>query len=153
MDSFISDYIERFRYLCVETHSVLDRLPDEALDWTPTDTMNSATVLITHMMGATRYWIGDVAYGEQSVRIRDNEFKAKGVGGEHLRESISACIAFIEQKLTTLTVADLAEERHADRLGRSFTIGWCLLHALEHTAIHVGHLHQLVELYEAGTST
>lgn len=148
MDSFVSDYGERFRYLHTEVLSVLDRFPDEGLDWKFAETSNSAAVIVTHMLGAARYWIGDVACGEKSVRVRDSEFTVKNVSGEDLKRAVRECVEYIEDKLSTLSVAEMAQDRHSDSFGRTFTVGWCLLHTLEHSAIHLGHLHLLIELYE-----
>ena len=36
--------------------------------------MNSMNVLVVHLIGAERYWIGDVIAGEPSGRDRESEF-------------------------------------------------------------------------------
>ena len=37
----------------------------------------------------------------------------------------------------------------ADRLdAREFTVAWCLLHALEHSAVHLGHMQIVRQLWE-----
>jgi hypothetical protein len=47
-----------------------------------------------------------------------------------------------------MTLDDLGELRTGSRDSRTYSVAWALLHALEHTAIHLGHAHigrQLVD--------
>ena len=53
-----------------EVTKALDDVPAEALDWMPGPEMNSLSILIVHLMGAERYWIGDVVKGDPSFRDR-----------------------------------------------------------------------------------
>ena len=50
--------------------------------------------------------------------------------------------------LDGLSLEELEELRISPRDGRQFTVGWSLAHALEHTAIHVGHAQITRQLWE-----
>jgi len=50
--------------------------------------------------------------------------------------------------LESLTLADLEQERVSPRDGRTFTVGWALSHALEHTALHTGHIQLTRQMWD-----
>ena len=56
----------------------LEGMTVEGLDWTPGRDMNSLCVLVVHVVGSARYWVGDVAASIDSKRNRDAEFTASG---------------------------------------------------------------------------
>ena len=134
---------ERFLFLHDEIRRELDRLPDEAFDWSPAEDMNSIAVLITHLAGAERYWVGDVAAGVLSERVRSAEFQVTNLTNADLKARLAASMAFIQQTLPTFSVDDLDQLRTPQKYEQPFTVSWCLLHALEHTATHVGHIQMM----------
>ena len=144
MHPFFEDYLQRLRDLHIDALNALDGLSPEALDWTPldqpTDDMNSINVLVTHFCGAERYWIGDIALGEPSDRVRAAEFQASNLDAKTLAERIETATDYAEYALAKLSQDDLPVERTRLRDGRLVSMGWALLHALEHTAVHVGHI-------------
>ena len=143
MHPYFLDYLERLAELHQDILNAIDGLPSEALDWTPiqktTGDMNTINVLVTHLCGAERYWIGEVACGEDSGRVRSEEFQVSGLDSAILAEKIKSATQYAQSALEKLDIEDLAKESNS-RDGRSSTIGWALLHALEHTAIHLGHI-------------
>lgn len=149
MYRFFADYEELFLEAFKSLHTTLDALPEEALDWSPGEGMNSTAVLITHVAGSARYWVGDMAKGDSSDRVRQTEFEAGGVTTAVLKQRLDDCQAYIQGALATFELADLEKERSAPGRDRTFSVGWCLLHALEHTTEHVGHLQMLGQLWEA----
>lgn len=151
MHPFFDDYEELIAEAFAQLHQVVDALPDEALDWVPQEGMNSTAVLITHTTGAARYWIGDVAAADPVGRVRQTEFEASNVTGDELKQRLDDCLAYIRQTLPIFTLEMLSEERRSPGHDRTFTVGWCLLHTLEHTTEHVGHLQILCQLWEAKT--
>ncbi len=70
MEQLFSDMQERFETLYKAIETAVADLPAEALDWKPATDMNSVAVLLTHTAGALRYWVGDVAGGKPSGRVR-----------------------------------------------------------------------------------
>lgn len=139
MHPFYVDLLERFEAMHRDLLAALEGLPPEALDWVPGPDMNSLTVLVVHVAGATRYWAGDVAYGDLSHRDRAAEFAAHGLTPEALHARIEDVLAYLRARFETATLDTLSESRPAPGRPGTYTQGWALLHALEHAALHVGH--------------
>lgn len=147
MSIFYNDLMDRLSELHAEIEKSLDGLPSDALDWVPGPEMNSITVLVTHLTGAEQYWIG-VAVNEPHERDRAVEFLTKGLGLEELKARVVSTEDFARQALTSLSIKDLETLRHSPRNDKTFSVGWCLAHALEHSAIHTGHIQLTRQLWD-----
>jgi uncharacterized damage-inducible protein DinB len=151
MEALFTDFLERLHVLNRDFVATFEGLPAEALDWVPGEDMNSFCVLVVHTAGATRFWIGDAALGESSNRNRDAEFRAKGLSADELKARLAAVEAYAEDALERLTLADLATWRVPNggtSYQREFTVGWALLHALEHVGLHLGHAQITRQLWQ-----
>jgi uncharacterized damage-inducible protein DinB len=152
MHPFLQDYLLRLSDLHQEILEAIEGIPSEALDWTPlqktSNEMNSINVLVTHLCAAERYWIGDVACGDPSGRVRAQEFQVSGMDAASLAEKIDRATRYAQSALETISIEDLALDGNSPRHGRTFTIGWALLHALEHSAIHLGHIQITRQLWD-----
>lgn len=148
MQPFFHDYFDILKTCHNDFHKALDGLPPEALDWVAGADMNSISVLVYHLTGAERYWIGDVALGESSNRDRSVEFKVRAVGMGALRQRLDDSLSYASTTLEKLTLHDLESIRTSPRDGRTFTIAWALLHALEHSNLHLGHVQMIRQLWE-----
>ena len=148
MKPILADLLNRFLDLHREIEQALAGLPQEALDWKPGPDMNSLNVLVTHLTGAERYWIGDVAMGDISHRDREAEFRAQGLSSEDLIERLRVMDSYCESALNALEPSDLEAVRASPRDGRDYTVAWALLHALEHTAIHLGHIQMISQMWK-----
>ena len=137
---FYEDLLERLGSLHNDVEEAIVDLPFEALDWSPGLEMNSIAVLVVHLTGAERYWIGDVACGLRSERDRDAEFQAADLTADDLRTRLRDALAYARDAMEQLALTDLAEERPSWRDGNAYRVGWALAHALEHTALHTGHI-------------
>jgi ankyrin repeat protein len=145
--SFQDDLYDRFCELHAEAAKAIEGLPPEALDWAPGPEMNSINVLVVHLAGAERYWNG-VAVNEPPDRDREAEFGTAGLGAEELKTHLVSADDYCRQTLTQLSLADLEVFRLSPRNDKNFTVGWCVAHALEHTALHVGHIQVTRQLWE-----
>ena len=143
MHPFFIAFEERMMFLHDEIRRELARLPDEAFDWSPADDMNSIAVLLIHSTGAERYWVGDVAAQDPSERVRSAEFEVANLTRADLEAQLATSIAYIQKTLPTFSAEDLDKERRVPRYEQSFTVSWALLHAMEHTATHVGHIQMM----------
>jgi uncharacterized damage-inducible protein DinB len=148
MSEFYDDLYNRFHEIHKDLLKAVDGLPDEALDWVPGTDANSINVLVVHLTAAERYWIGAAAMGEPSDRIRDEEFQAHGLTVEELKQRLNAADVYARQALPRFMLADLETVRKSLRSDKTFTVGWCLLHALEHSALHLGHIQLTRQLWE-----
>jgi hypothetical protein len=148
MERFFQDLYDRFRELHGGMEHVLQGLPQEALDWVPGDDTNSLAVLAAHVAGSGRYWVGDVVAGEPSGRDRDAEFRVRGLGAAQHVERLRDSLRFSHGVLERLSLEDLSALRTLPGNPREFTVGWALAHALEHTALHLGHMQLTRQMWE-----
>jgi uncharacterized damage-inducible protein DinB len=79
MQTFFKDYLSLLQDCHNSILEALEGLPPAALDWNPGPDMNSISVLVVHLTGAERYWIGDVAAQDPTERDRDAEFRVHDV--------------------------------------------------------------------------
>ena len=148
MLSFFADCLDRLTTLHNEMEKAIAGLTQEALDWSPGPGINSMAVLVVHTVGAERYWIGDVIGRDPSGRIREEEFETTGLDEMALRGKLGTALEHSRSTLANLTVDALAEPRYSSRHDKDFTAGWALAHALEHTAVHTGHIQLMRQLWE-----
>ena len=151
MYSCYVDYLDRLKALHDDVRRVQEGLPTEALDWLPRPGTNSISVLVVHLTGAERYWIGDVAAGEPSGRDRDAEFRTAGKDAATLSDCLDGSLAYARETLAGFCHEELAELRTSPRDGQAYTVAWALLHALEHTALHLGHIQLTADMWRALT--
>ena len=148
MEPFFADYLDRLQELHENMLQAIEGLPADALDWTPGPGINPLCVLVVHVSGAERYWIGDVVARDPSDRDRATEFRAHGLDVATLENRLAETLVHTRGALEELTLKDLEMVRVSPRDGRRFTVAWSLAHALEHTAIHVGHAQITRQLWE-----
>jgi len=147
MHQFFADYLERLVRLHEDAKSTLEGLDEDLLESKPGLDTNSLCVLVVHIAGAERFWIGDIAMNDPSNRNRDSEFQACGHNIAELVDHLDTSLRYIQHALERLTLQDLEQPRiRPDE--RKVTVGWCLAHVLAHTATHVGHM-QLTRQYLA----
>jgi uncharacterized damage-inducible protein DinB len=148
MELFFRDLFDRFQELHSGMEDVLQGLPQGALDWVPGAGMNSLAVLAVHTAGSQRYWVGDVVAGEPSGRDRDAEFRVRGLDAAQLVERLQRSLRFSRGALDGLSLEDLSALRTSPANPREFTVGWALAHALDHTALHLGHMQLTRQMWE-----
>ena len=148
MQAFSEDYLDRLEALHADIERAIEGLSQAALDWVPGPDMNSLCILVAHVTGAERYWIGDVVARDSSGRDREAEFHAHGLDTATLRKRLTDTLVYSRAALEKLTLQDLEAQRISPRDGRKFTVAWSLAHALEHTAIHVGHMQIIRQLWD-----
>ena len=148
MQPFFMDYLSILQRLHNDAYIAFEDLPEEAMDWTPAPEINSFSTLVTHLTGAERYWIGDVAGEEPSGRIRAQEFETRGLDSSTLKKRLQDSFDHAKSTLDRLTTLELDQERLGSMDGREVTVGWALAHALEHTALHIGHIQILRQWWD-----
>jgi uncharacterized damage-inducible protein DinB len=148
MRPFFTDYLNNLLELHGDIRGALQGLPQDALDWSPGAEMNSLNVLVVHLTGAERYWIGDVVAGEPSGRDRAAEFRVSGLSTDELLRRLSDIEILAQRVLGPFALQALEEKRVSPRDGREFTVAWALGHALKHTALHLGQIQITRQLWE-----
>ena len=150
MQTFFTDYTNLLEERHNEILGAIEGLPPAALDWSPGADMNSINVLVFHLTGAERYWIGNVAAQDPKERDRNAEFRVHGVEMDVLKKRLADNLEYAQQALSNFTSQDLETERISGRDERRFTVAWALLHALEHTTLHLGQIQLTRQLWEQG---
>ena len=148
MQTFFNEYLKILQNCHKDIHDAMEGLPPAALDWTPGPDTNSIGVLVFHLTGAERYWIGDVAAQDPSERDRDAEFRVHDLSADVLKKRLTDNLEYTRTALEKFTLQDLETIRVSARDGREFTMAWTLLHALEHTALHLGQIQLTRQLWE-----
>ncbi len=147
MSAFFDDLNNRLSEMHSDILKSVDGLPVEALNWVPGPEINSLAVLVTHLTGAEHYWIG-LAINETIQRDREAEFRVKGIDAKQLQTLVAAADEFNREALARLSLIDLEAVRQSPRNDKTFTVGWCLMHALEHTSLHTGHVQMTRQLWD-----
>jgi len=83
------------------------------------------------------------------TRVRDEEFLAHATLAD-LRDRAASFLTDVHPLLDRLTEADLAAEA-APEVGRPderWSLATCLLHAVDHAALHLGHVQVQRQLWE-----
>ncbi len=148
MQIYFQDYLKILSTCHTDILKALDGLPSAALDWVPGQEMNSINVLVFHLTGAEQYWISDVAAQEPSQRDRDAEFKVHDVDVNLLKKRLEDNLTFAASVLDKFILTDLELPRISPRDGREVTVAWALLHALEHSMLHLGQIQLTRQLWE-----
>lgn len=147
MEALLSDYLNRLEMLHGELARALQAVPAEALDWSPAPEVNSLAVLAVHVAGAERYWAAELPGELGTERVRAEEFEAAAVPLAALLAGLDESLAAVRAVAGGLALADLARLVTLPD-GVQWSVGWCLLHGLEHTALHVGHAQLMVQLWQ-----
>ena len=140
MQAFFADVIRRLEDLHADYRQYLGGLTSEQLDWTPGAETNSLCVLAVHVTAAERFWIG-IAIDDVIERDRPAEFRAAGYQLDALESRFDTNITYYNNAFDSQSVKRLEEMVSFEFLDRSIECsrGWALLHALDHTAEHLGH--------------
>ena len=149
METFFRDVLNRFEALHGEAKQAISGLSVDALDWTPSGETNSINVLVTHLAAAELFWAVDIALGKDSDRERPKEFLVRGLREQDLIETLDSAMQALELAFQGLKLTDLKQIRHSKQHQMDVSASWAILHALEHTAIHVGHIQLTVQMWKS----
>jgi uncharacterized damage-inducible protein DinB len=148
VEPFFETYAEMIGDLIERIDGIFSDLPMEALDWTPDPALNTMTVLVVHTMGALRYWVVQMLGGEDVQRDREAEFDAQGYSKSDLHDLLKETQEQVTAALDGLSMDALNDKQYSP-LHKDYFLGrFALAHALEHTALHVGHMEITRELWE-----
>ncbi len=124
----------------------LEGLPEETLNRpVPLEEANSLFALATHLLGSTEFWVLQAGAGRDVHRDRDAEFHAGGAYAD-LAARADRLVAALHDVLPGLDGAALDRPGHGDRrpsmlpANQPVTVRDCLLHAIEHSGLHLGQI-------------
>ena len=149
MEAYFEQFLGQLQSLHQNIRKEVDGFPLDAIDWTPGPEMNSIGVLMVHVAGSEKHWLGDVVAGEETGRDREAEFRSRGRDLASLEAGLDEMLEYARGVVSRLRIEDLADERTAYADGRTMPVGVCLLHVVQHTAVHLGHIQLTRQLWEA----
>ncbi|MFQ5813288.1 MAG: DinB family protein [Anaerolineae bacterium] len=151
MTSELNNYLQRIEDLRGQVRDLVADLPADALNWRPIegDETNSLAILAAHITGAEHFWIAEVVGGRHPTRDRDAEFATQATDASELVHLLENTGAETREVFATLTEAHLDGTREAR--GRTIPVRWCILHVIDHTALHLGHIQLTYQLWMGGS--
>ena len=155
MISELDNYSNRLEDLRGQVLHLVADLPAQALNWRPIEgkddhASNSLAVLTAHIAGAEHYWIAEVIGGRVATRDRDAEFVAVAANAEEAARLLEKTAQETKEVFSTLGESDLSGVRQAK--DRIVPVRWCILHVIDHTALHLGHIQITYQLWSGGKS-
>jgi uncharacterized damage-inducible protein DinB len=127
----------------------LEGLDADQLRWRPAPTANSLGVIVVHLGYAERLWIRDIFAGESmDMEWRKHMFELPDGWG------YSEIVAFYKDETAQVdAVLDAATSFDLPSAGdlRPTTLRWAILHLIEETARHAGHMDLTRELLDGKT--
>jgi len=155
MLSELDNYLQRIEDLRRQVRNLIAGLPAQALNWRPTEARdehvtNSLAVLAAHIAGAEHFWIAEVIGGAPPTRDRDAEFATRASDAAELIRLLEETGAETRRVLASLSPGDLDGAREVS--GRTVPVRWAILHVIDHTALHLGHMQLTYQLWAGGRS-
>jgi uncharacterized damage-inducible protein DinB len=152
MNKEIQGYLTTLKELQDQIKSLLEGMPQEALDWRPIPgegelATNSLAAVVTHLAGSETYLMKEIIGRQPVQRDREAEFVTRGVNVSALKTRLEAAAKSAEEVLSPMTEGQLEESRKLR--DRQVTVRWSILHVIEHTAQHVGHMQLTRQLWLA----
>lgn len=149
------NYQARIEDLRGQVRDLVADLAPEALNWRPLPSrhphageVNSLAVLAAHVAGAEHFWIGEVVGSLPATRDREAEFATVARDAAELLRLLDTTAAQTSEVFARLQPSDLEKDRQAR--GRIVPVRWCLLHVVDHTALHLGHMQISYQLWQGG---
>ena len=151
MTKEIEGYLSILEDLRGQVKKGLEGLDERGLDWRPIPgkgdlSTNSLGAIATHLAGSETYWMKEIIGGQPTHRDREVEFVAKGAGILELQERLDKAAQATKVVLSSLSPSGLDEERQFR--DRKVSVRWGILHVIEHTATHLGHIQLTRQLWE-----
>ena len=133
-----------------ELKAELDLVPAEHLWVTRPGIINPIGVLVVHVCGNLRYFIGGVLGSDGYVRDREAEFAVTHRPHSELQEELDRTLVAVERVLPTLSEADLQRVMpHTPPQHQGKTVGHFLVQLTNHLSRHRGQLNYLRRILAA----
>jgi len=148
----IQAYLTKLGDLRNQAKTLLEGLPQEALDWRPIQgegelATNSLAVMAVHLAGSQTYWMKEIIGRTPIQRDREAEFATKGASVADLKAGLDAAGKIAEEVLSPLTENQMEEERKFRE--KQITVRAGILQVIDHVAQHIGHMQLTRQLWLA----
>jgi uncharacterized damage-inducible protein DinB len=151
----LANYLERLEDLRGQISGLVAGLTAEALNWRPLPgtgdhATNSLAALAAHSAGAEHFWIAEVVGGRPATRDREAELATLVTSSAETVRLLENTAQETREVFLTLKDTDLKDTRQT--AGRTVPVRWCLLHVIDHTSLHLGHMQITFQLWAGGKS-
>jgi len=148
--SELDNYLSRLEDLRGQVLRLVADLPAQALNWRPIEgrddhAANSLAVLAAHVAGSEHFWIAEVVGGRAATRDREAEFVAVAKEAAELVRLLEKTAQETKEVFSALNESDMNGTRQAK--DRIVPVRWCILHVIDHTALHLGHIQITYQLW------
>ena len=155
MNPELEHYLHMIEDLRGQVRDLIADLPAEALNWRPLPeaedhAVNSLAVLAAHVAGAEHFWIAEVIGGYPATRDRPAEFAMHVDDPDNLLQRLDEVGVETQDVFSRLTEEDLDGMREA--WDKPVSVRWGILHVIDHTALHLGHMQITYQLWMGGGS-
>ena len=158
----VEQYLNMIEDLRGQVSDLVAGLPAEALNWRPIQgaasptedhATNSLAVLAAHVAGAEHFWIAEVIAGHPATRERAAEFRMQTDDAQALQAllvDVGRETRVILEALDEATLAGNCRAPASAGRERVVPVRWAILHVIDHTALHVGHMQLTRQLWQGG---
>lgn len=148
MDPYVAPHLKVLEDLRRQVVEAVAPLDDDQINRAVPGLSNTAGIVLRHLAGSERYWIGEVAGGRPAHRNRDAEFGTERLSKDELLGNLQRVAALSLEVLESLSRENLAEEVEAHRPSGPVreTRLFALLHATQHLAYHLGQIRIMAKL-------
>jgi hypothetical protein len=151
--------LDSYRHRIIHLHEWLIELTAdlsaEALNWIPFEMAeqheaNSLAVLTAHITGTEHFWMAEVVDRQSATRKREMEFAYQANSAADVIQMIEKTASETMDVLSRLSNSDLDDTRQVGE--RIVYVRWAITQAIEHTALHFGHMQMTFQLFQRGKS-
>ncbi len=148
----LSAYLEMLDSLRNSVGALIADLGVDALNWRPLEgsaahSTNSLSVLAAHIAGAEHFLIGEAVGGLTPTRNRPAEFEMRAEHSDSLVQELARVGMETRAVFANLSATELEGTRQVR--GQERAVRWCILHAMEHVALHLGQMQLTLQLWIA----
>lgn len=153
--SELMNYLSRMEDLRDQICRLISDVPLQALNWRPIEVKdepvtNSLAVLASHISGAEHYWIAEVIGNRKATRDRNAELAVIAPNSEFILGLLKKTAQETREVFSELKEEDLNGTRQVKE--HNIPVRWCILHVIDHTALHLGHMQITYQLWSGGKS-
>lgn len=154
MDPHVAPHLHVLEDLHRQVAETVAPLGDDDINRTVPGLQNSPGILLRHIAGSERYWIGEIVGGRPAHRNRDSEFGRERLQKSTLLAEMDRVTAMTRDVLGVLRAPDLLQEVDVQRTRGVVkeTKAFAILHATQHLAYHLGQLRYMAKLLQAGSA-
>jgi uncharacterized damage-inducible protein DinB len=149
----VAQYLERIEDLRGQVGDLIKDLSAAALNWRPVEGesghgTNSLAVLAAHVVGAEGFWIHEVIGAHPATRERQQELVTRIDDPKELLAKFTLTGEATREILSSLQASHLEEPRKVR--SKVVSVRWAVLHVIDHTALHLGHMQLTYQLWDEG---